>query len=289
MPRNPKVEFDTLQLYFREPYHINLDNVPGEIILYQPTIGDIVRIGENRFYETLSIFTTNTTQYKTFLWNMNPRIDWNTFTDFQLFVMLYHSADPEIVKLLFGELDLFKFKPYMRTKDGSPPSEDSDFNNLGDDLEIVLWNDEDEIAINYDVWNHMSQYFRIVFNVFPEEKITNSPMLKQMYIDREKRALERKKESGESGKSTGLQSVISACVNHPGFKYKLQELRDVGVFEFYDSVNRLQIYEHSVAIMRGMYSGFVDGSKLNPEDYNFMRDIIRDTNNSVHKKLKDNG
>ena len=231
MPRNPKVEFDTLQLYFREPYHINLDNVPGEIVIYQPTIGDIVRIGENRFYETLSIFTTNTTQYKTFLWNMNPRIDWNTFTDFQLFVMLYHSADPEIVKLLFGELDLFKFKPYMRTKDGSPPPEDSDFNNLGDDLEIVLWNDED----------------------------------------------------------TGLQSVISACVNHPGFKYKLQELRDVGVFEFYDSVNRLQIYEHSVAIMRGMYSGFVDGSKLNPEDYNFMRDIIRDTNNSVHKKLKDNG
>ena len=41
--------------------------------------------------------------------------------------------------------------------------------------------------------------------------------------------------------------------------------------------------------MRGMYSGFVDGSKLNPEDYNFMREIIRDTNNSVHKKLKDNG
>ena len=288
MPRNPKVDFDSLQIYFREPYQIDLEGIPGKIVLYQPTIGDIVKIGEGKFYDTLSIFTANTTQYKVFLWEMN--IDWNTFSDFQLFVMMYQKANPEVVRLLFGELDLLKFQPFIRMKDGSPPSDDISLDNLGDNAEIVLWDDDDQIAINYDVWNHMSQYFKFVFNIFPEEKITSSPMLKQMYIDRDKRNMERKKESNaDSSAGIGLQSVISACVNHPGFKYKLQELRDVGIFEFYDSVNRLQIYEQSVSLMRGMYSGFVDGSKLKPEDYNFMRDIIRDTNNSVHKKLKDNG
>lgn len=43
--------------------------------------------------------------------------------------------------------------------------------------------------------------------------------------------------------------------------------------------------------MKGMYSGMIDGSKIKPEDYNFMREIVRDANNSVSKKdkLKDQG
>jgi len=40
-----------------------------------------------------------------------------------------------------------------------------------------------------------------------------------------------------------------------------------------DSVQRLQIYESSTALMKGMYSGFLDTSKINKEELNFMRDI----------------
>ena len=61
MPRNPKVEFDLLKMYFGEPYHINLDSIPGEITVYTPTLGDIVEIGEKKFYQTLGIFVSNTT------------------------------------------------------------------------------------------------------------------------------------------------------------------------------------------------------------------------------------
>ena len=70
-----------------------------------------------------------------------------------------------------------------------------------------------------------------------------------------------------------MKSIISSLINHPGFKYKLKELKEVGVAEFYDYVKRLQVYEQSTALMKGMYSGFVDSSKLKPDDYNFMREI----------------
>ena len=70
-----------------------------------------------------------------------------------------------------------------------------------------------------------------------------------------------------------MKSIISAMVNHPGFKYKLKELKEVGVAEFYDSARRLPVYEQSTALLKGMFSGFVDGSKIKPEEYNFMRDI----------------
>ena len=54
---------------------------------------------------------------------------------------------------------------------------------------------------------------------------------------------------------------------------RIDELKELGVAEFYDSVKRLQIYESSTALMKGMYSGFVDSSKINSDDYNFMKEI----------------
>ena len=36
-----------------------------------------------------------------------------------------------------------------------------------------------------------------------------------------------------------MKAIISSLINHPGFKYKLHELKEVGVAEFYDSVKRL--------------------------------------------------
>ena len=72
---------------------------------------------------------------------------------------------------------------------------------------------------------------------------------------------------------SGLLSLVSSCVNHPGFKYKLQELRDVGICEFMDSVQRLQVYESSTALLKGMMGGFVDSSKISPDSYNWMRSL----------------
>lgn len=263
MPRNPKIEFDELQMYFGEPYVINLDDTEGQITVYSPTIGDIMQVGESKFYQTLNIFICNTTQYRSLLWDMG--VDWNTFSDFQLFVMLYKQIDPDVSKLLFGDLDFSKFVPLLKQK-----------NEEDEDGELILFNNDDWIEINANVHNHFSQYLRNVFGIFPEEKITDNDTLKQWYITKDKRAIENAKKLEEKGKekrSSSMKSIISSLINHPGFKYKLKELKEVGVAEFYDSVKRLQVYEQSTALMKGMYSGFVDSSKLKPDDYNFMREI----------------
>lgn len=188
MPRNPKVDFDLLQMYFGEPYIIDCENIPGKITIYSPTIGDIVRIGEKRFYQTLNIFVCNTTQYRLVLWDL--KIDWNTLSDFELFSMFYTQTDPEVVKLIFGDLDFSKFERVFK----QPLSED-------EKPELILWNEEDEIGINADVHNHFSQYLRAMFNIFPEEKITTSDYLKAWYIQKDKRALEKAQKDEEEGKA----------------------------------------------------------------------------------------
>jgi len=43
-------------------------------------------------------------------------MDWNTTSDFELFVMLYKNLDLSITKLLFGDLDFSKFVPFTKYK-----------------------------------------------------------------------------------------------------------------------------------------------------------------------------
>ena len=62
-------------------------------------------------------------------------------------------------------------------------------------------------------------------------------------------------------------------VNHPGFKYKTNELKEIGIVQFMDSVKRLQTYENATALIKGSYSGFVDTSKIDKEQFNWLKDL----------------
>ena len=257
--RNPIIHFDRLPMYFGNPYVIDLSDLKGRIIIYSPTIGDIVENGENRFYSTLSLLTTNTTANRLMLWENG--LDWNEVSDFELFSLLIKGADQEIASLFFGDLDITRFERYIRDGENG--------------AEMILYNAVSDVEINERAYHYISQYIRTIFNYFPEEKITDSLFLKKAYIDKDKRQLklnEFKQNRGDDLTSR-LQSQISSFLCHPGTKYKLQELKEVGVCEFFDTLQRIQIYESATACMKGMYSGFVDSKKIKPEDYNFMRQI----------------
>lgn len=252
------IEFDMLKMYFCEPYEINLDSADGSITVLQPTIGDIVRIGESKFYATLNVFTANTTMYRVSLWDMG--IDWNSISDFDLFCLLYQGIDNEVATLLFKDLDFSKFQLMSKRIDD-------------ESSEVVLYDTEHQIEINRDVYDHISQYLREMFKTFPEDELTKDPILKKWWVEKDKREIARKELKPDSKNQNTILSLISSCVNHPGFKYSVKELREVGVCQFYDSVQRLQIYENATACLKGIYSGMVDSSKIKPEQYNFMRPI----------------
>lgn len=259
--RNPIIEFDKLKLFFGEPYKINVEDAEGEIILSQPSIGDVVSLGEKRYYGTLNAFTTNTTAFRLQLWEQG--IDWNSISDFELFIMLIGTADKEIYQTFLPDIDFSNFGLYQKQL---PNSEDKI---------KVLYDADNKIEITEQVYFHISQYLRTVFNIFPEEKMTSDAIMKRWFIQKDKNELrnkELKKKKGDE-EDSGLLPLISACCNHPGFKYKSSELKELCVFQFYDSVKRLQIYESTTALQKGMYSGFMDTSKIKPEDYNFMRPI----------------
>lgn len=256
--RYPILKFDMLQMYCGRPYVIDLPSADGKVVVYVPTMGRLIDIGEGRFYATLNLFTTNTTQYRLALSKANPPIDWNEISDFELFMSLYKQADPEVVKMLFGDLEITKFEPFIKNQ-----------------TEKILYHEQAKVEINEEVYQHIAQYLRCVFHVHVEEKITKDPILKQMYLQKDAVALERanlKKEKGSEEQSS-IQPLLSFCVNHPGFKHSLKDIDEMSVCEFYDSVTRLQAYENTRALIQGSYSGMVDTSKIDKESFNFTRKL----------------
>ena len=255
-PKYPKLTFDSLKMYFGEP--LTKSCTHGEVTVLSPTIGDIIKLGEEKFFSTLNLFVANTTSYRLFLWDR--KIDWNETTDFELFCMIYGNIDPDASKLLFGDLDFSLFQVKIRNLDDGSKK-------------LVLANPDQNVEIDEDVYQTIHQYLQCMFNMHPEDLLTTETRMKKWWIAKDERERARKEKQQDNEEKFSLQPVISALVNHPGFKYKLQELREVTVAEFYDSVKRLQIYEQSTALLKGMYSGMISSKDIDPESYNFMREL----------------
>lgn len=265
-----KFEFDPLQLYFGEPFIIHSD-IANDIVINQPTIGDIIKC-EKKLYSAVTTLIANSTMYRVQLWDM--KLDWNKVSDFTLFCMLVGSLDVDSTKLLFGDLDFGKFELLPM------PIEDSD------EVKYILYNEEQNYIIDEETHLLMSNYIKHMFNMFPKTEKAKGKSTKEWIIQEDKENMEKHKNDGYS---SPLLPLISSCLNHPGFKYKKNELKEVGIVEFMDSVQRIQVYESSTALLKGIYGGFVDSSKINKEEFNFMRDltVAQIDSNKSSKKLKE--
>ena len=277
-----KTKLSELQLFFGEPLEYN------GIKLYQPTIGDILeydkKYGESEFWRVLNVFIGNPTMYRLMLWDLG--IDWNKISDFELFATLVKNLEQKTTEILLGDLDFTKFEIY--TKQSPPVLEINE--ETGEETvsvpepTIVLYKPalldeetetelEPEIEIDENTYNMIALYYRTIFNIFPKVEKAKGKTTKKWIIEEDRMNYNLHK--NEETTST-LLPLISSCLNHSGFKYKKKELKNVGIYEFMDSVQRLQIYEQSTALLKGAYSGFMDSSKIPSEQFNFMREITHD-------------
>ena len=245
--------FDRLKMFFGEDYVVN------GISISMPTIGDILEIGEEKFFQSITPFIYNSTSIRLILWENG--IDWNTVSDIEVFALLMPTVDHEPLKTIFKDIDMSNFE-LVKAKP-----------NNEEEQHLALYNQEQDILLYENDYMEIAEYIREIFNMHPKkEKAKGSA--KKWIIQEDRMNLEHKREEQEEDENTStLLPLISACINHPGFKYKLQELKEVGIYQFMDSVRRIQKYESSTAALKGAYSGFVDSSSWDEKVFDFMSDI----------------
>lgn len=248
-----RYKYDILKMYFGEDYYVT-----DKIRIIQPTIGDILEFGESKFWGVVSKLCANPTSLRLMLWDNG--IDWNKIEDFELFIMLVQDLEKKDTEILFGDIDFTKFKLIK---------------NSNEKLVLVYMPDP-TIQIDEEVYTRMVGYLRVMFNIHPKVEKAKGKATKEAIIDEERINLrnELNKIDKETWERSTLFPLISAALNHPGFKYKKPELKEIGIVEFMDSVKRLQVYESVTSFMTGIYMGMVDTKKINlQEELNWMRDL----------------
>lgn len=261
---------DVLRMFFGFPYQLT-----NEIIINQPLVRDIVEFGEDKFWGFVTRFAGNPTSMRLPLWDAG--IDWNKITEYELFSSLVRTFKPEETKIFFGEeIDFTKFVPITVpiTEEGK---EEETEETERPKTEIVLINEaRPEIQINEELYTKMIRFIRMSTGYDPKVEKAKGKITKQSIIDEERmnQRIAEMKRKKEPLYGSFFLPLFSFCLNYSGFKYKKSELLDMTIFEFMDSVKRILNIEGVRSLMAGMYSGFMDTSKLNlSKDVNFTKDL----------------
>ena len=244
------IDFDveSLFLYFGDDYVIN-----DKIVLSQPTIGQVVDYGEAAYFSMVHTLTAIPSDVKSLLWDMpDGHLDWTQMEDFELFLMFSQTMTPDKTGIIFGDLDFSKMRPFRNNQNG----------------EIVLADKESGIIIDKLIYTRMMTYLRKLHNITPKVDKAKGKRAKQAMIDEDRRNREYNK--NKPFKSY-LLPLISAVKVRQG--YTRDYVRNMGLFEFFDDLARLQILYNSDHLMSAAYAGTIDMKKIDKKELNWLREL----------------
>ena len=239
-------DVDSLFLYFGDDYVVN-----DQIKLKQPTIGDIIKYGEADYFSMTHTLSAIPSDMKSILWDQMG-LDWTKVEDFELFIILSQTMTPDRTSIIFGDLDFSKMKPYRN------PQND----------EIVLVDKDAGIIIDKLIYMRMMIFLRKLHNITPKPEKAKGKRAKQAMIDEDRRNREYNKDKPFK---SYLLPLISAVKVKQG--YTKDYVRNMGLFEFFDDLSRIQAIDSASHLLNGMYCGMADLSKVDKKELNWLREL----------------
>lgn len=271
---------NALKVYFGDPYQVT-----DKITLYQPTVEDIIE-NELGFWYCVNSLTATSTFYRLDLWDNG--IDWNNVSNYEMFCYCVSRMPVEVSKIFFKQqldfsnFQLLKIQGVQPDELQLPPNQKkpraSDKRNLkfrNFEKMYTFYDEKNDIEINAEAFHTISNVVGYIANVYHKNEYAIGKASKQLIIegDRNLRAKNELQLKNSKTASSTMQPLISMCVNHPGYKYNIEETRKLPIAQFMDCARRLQVYESTHALLIGSNSGFIDTSKIPRESFNFMREI----------------
>lgn len=229
---------DELKIYRGEDFHLS-----DYITLHQTSLGEICDYGESNYFSMIYNITATPQSLKGQLWKKG--IDYTTLTPYQLFWnLLYKTYPVERTKIIFGDFDFTKFTP----------------KNYKNEVVLVQKIGGEQVIFDEVLYNIMIDYICKSHFIKRDLKMPGNEKTKTVLIED---ALEEMEAAQNAEKKSMLKNLISAMVNSPGFKYNHEQVWDMKIYAFMDSVKRIGKIKESDLILQSGYSGFgIDLSKL---------------------------
>lgn len=238
---------DQLKLFRGEGYALN-----SKIQIRQPTLEEIVNYGEQRYFGLVRTLCSTPADRKVEIWD-KLHIFWEQEDEYELFLSLFQSIQKSDVSILFGDMDFASFK--LATRPDCP--------------DIVFINN-DHVVIDRAIHKLMTDYLRQLHKLKKNVDTGFNDATRMIMIedDRDEMARQIKKPF-----KSLLLPLISSLTNCPEFKYRWDDVWTLPIGVFMDSVERVQKHKSYSFTMQGIYSGCIDGKKLDKKELYWMGDL----------------
>lgn len=232
------MDIDELKAYRGADYKIS-DN----IIIRQPTLGEICDYGEFNYYSLIYHITSTPSDLK---WQLaDAGIDFTEVNEYELFHnSLINSLTKDKTYIIFGDLDFTKFAKFAK-EDGSIV--------LAQQVGIDEQGNPSLAIIDEYTYILITDYLRSVHDFKKNIQKPANEFTKQILIEdaREEYLRNLTKES-----HSRLLSLVSSMVNSEGFKLSHNEVWDMKIYAFMDSVKRISKIKNAELLLQSGYSGY---------------------------------
>ena len=223
---------EELRIYRGKDYVIN-----EHIVVHTPTLEEICAYGEDEYFSLVHFLAATPTDLCYQLWDIG--LDYTTISDYSLFSQLITKMFPvEKTAIIFGSLDLTKFilKKHPINKD-----------------DVVMEYPDGNWYMDECTYEILVDYLRKVHFFEKNVSIPANESTKMVLIEdaREVALIKSRKQ-----KHSTLLNMISTMVNSEGFKYNHDEVWNLKINVFMDSVMRIGKIKNASLLLQSGYSGF---------------------------------
>lgn len=217
------------------------------IILNQPSVGEVIDFGETRFFNIFYTLCSIPSDMKSILWD--AKIDFMEISDWDLFINLSRGMTAEDTSLILGENIDFSKMQLAKSQENE---------------EIVMITEDGKI-INQQIYLEFIGIIReMVGYVLKREKAANKAT--KLALIEEDRMKKRKKSKEDSF----ISSAIISLVNTEEFPYTYKSCMDITIYQLIKSYYQIQKKKSACALYQGSMSGFVDTSKIQKKNFQWI-------------------
>lgn len=234
----------TRNLLYKTRYEIN-----DTISVVIPTVGEILD-NQDEYYRLVSILTAMPIDMMVQLDDIG--VDFSTINEYDLFLRLFGSLQESDTSLIFGELDLSRFKYAKNKKNGM----------------TVLVDMEREIVIDRAIHGLISSALREIHHI---EKDIRKPANEETRKYMIRRAREKMMRRSNKKESSQIESLIIAMVNTEQYKYDFEGTRELSIYQFNESVRQIIKKIDYDNRMLGVYTGNINAKELSRNDLTWLK------------------
>ena len=204
---------------------------------------------EDTYYSMVSMITA--TPYDMMVQLDDIGIDFMALNDYQLFLLVFNSLKGQDTSLLFGDLDLSAFSMVVNPQNNA----------------FVLRDPKTGAVIDRAIHAKICATLRTIHNLKRNHRKPANDEAKKFLLQRARAKMKRHRNTSESSQ---LESLITAMVNTEQFPYNYEDVGQLSIYQFNESLQQVIKKIDFDNKMHGIYAGTLSAKDLGQDELNWL-------------------